>query len=259
MKPWLPIQALWLSGGVVLLLVAWQGSATLLGPLVLSSPSQTGFTLLEVLQHPEPLLHLGHTLERASLALSCAAALGIGLGFLAGFYAPIAALLAPLRWLLMSIPPVVMVILAMFWLGLGETMVIGVAIALLTPAIYVHTANAIRMLDPHWHELAHVYRLPWHLRFSQLYLPAIAAPLCAALLIALCSSIRIVVLAEVLGSGDGMGYLLSSARSSFATQQLFAWVALLLLVTAFLEWLILHPLQAHLTRWKKEDRHAVTN
>ena len=112
------------------------------------------------------------------------------------------------------------------------------------------------MVDPGLVEMARVYRLtPWQ-RLIRLYIPAISAPLTAALLIALCNGVRIVVLAELLGGENGMGQALADARSSFDTPTLFGWVLIILLLVALLELVLLQPVQRYLNRWQPEVSHA---
>ena len=103
--------------------------------------------------------------------------------------------------------------------------------------------------------MTQVYRYgPW-LRLRHLYLPALSAPLLAALLIAACGGVRLVVMAEVLGAENGVGYALANARSTFDTAELYAWVLLILGLVALLEFVFLQPLQRRLGRWM-EPSHA---
>ena len=111
------------------------------------------------------------------------------------------------------------------------------------------------MLDPALVEMAAVYRLrPWQ-RLWHLYVPHLAAPLTAALLIATCGGVRVVVMAEVLGADSGAGFALANARSTFDSGELYAWALLLLLLVAVLEFSVQQPLQRRLTRWQ-EANHA---
>ena len=65
-----------------------------------------------------------------------------------------------------------------------------------------------------------------------------------------CSGVRIVVLAEVLGSHEGIGYQLANASSNFETPELYAWVSVSLLIVAILELLLLRPIQHRLLHWQ---------
>ncbi len=244
------------SLGVLLLLVGWHISTQQLGELIMATPAQAFEAMLHLLADDSAQAHLWLSVQRMLQGILLGCGLGFLLGLVAGFYAWVRFLLAPLRWILMSVPPVVLVVLAMLWFGLGSQMVVFIASVLLAPGIYINTEKAVRMIDPKLLEMARVYRLSTLQRLFNLYIPAIAAPLTAAMLIALCNGVRIVVLAEVLGSEQGIGYALSAARSNFDSQELYGWVLIILSLVAVMEWLVLQPLQHYLTRWQKEPAYA---
>jgi NitT/TauT family transport system permease protein len=89
------------------------------------------------------------------------------------------------------------------------------------------------------------------LRLRHLYIPALTAPLSAALLIAVNGGIRLVVMAEVLGADSGVGHALANARATFDSTELYAWVLLILAFVGVLELALIQPLQRTLGRWQE--------
>jgi NitT/TauT family transport system permease protein len=219
--------------------------------MVLASPAQTLNKLLELLLTGSFWQQLLITLARLCYALTLACLIGFILGFIAGRHAWLKFYLAPFRWILMSIPPVIVVLLAMLWFGMGSKMVVFITVLLLTPTIYINTQKSVEQIDRQWFELAQVYQFSWYQRLSKIYIPAISAPLCATLIIVCCNGVRIVVLAEVLGSHQGVGYELANASSHFDTAELYAWVSVSLLIVAILELVILRPIQNYLLHWRE--------
>lgn len=241
--------------GVLLLLAGWQAVALWLGPILMATPLATARALLQLLRSDGFWRDAGISLLRIGAGVSLACLAGLTLGLLAGLSARLRGLLEPLRWLLMSVPAVVVVLLAMLWFGLGSAMVIFLALLMLAPPIYVNVVKGMLAVDRQLLEMAAVYRFtPWQ-RLRRIYLPAIGAPLSAALLTATCGGVRLVVMAEVLGADSGAGFALSNARSTFDSGVLYAWVLLILLLVALLEWALLQPLQRRLNRWREND-HA---
>lgn len=245
----------WAALGVLLLLIAWQIAAQRLGSLLMATPWQTVQALVQLFGSDELRQHGLVSLGRISLGVGLGCTLGFCLGILAGLDARLRGLLEPLRWLLMAIPPVVVVVLAMLWFGLGSAMVVFISVLMLAPGMYVNTVKGMLLVDRGLIEMAHVYRLGRWQRLRHLYVPALAAPLAAALLIATCGGVRLVVMAEVLGADSGVGFALANARSTFDSAGLYAWTLLLLLLVAGLEFSLLQPLQRRLTRWQ-EPAHA---
>ncbi len=247
-----------LIAGLAVLLCGWHYCALWLGDLLMATPIQAIQAMWQLLNDPHAQAQLWLSIQRMLQGIGIGCSIGITLGMLAGFSHGLRVFLSPFRWLLMAIPPVILVVLAMLWFGMGSTMVVFIASVLLAPGIYVNTEKAIRMIDPKLREMVRVYQFGLVQKIRCLYMPAIAAPLSAALLIALCNGVRIVVLAEVLGSHQGIGYALASARSNFDSHQLYGWVLLVLLIVAALEWLVLQPVQHYLTRWQREPSYVAS-
>ncbi len=242
-------QKFWYLAGLLTLILGWELLSVWISPMVLTGPVETLIALFHQLFNGVFWQQLGISLTRLLLALLLGATIGFGLGLAAGRRPKLKFFLEPFRWFLMSIPPVIVVLLAMLWFGMGTEMVIFIVVALLAPTVYINTLKGIEMIDPKWLELAQVYGFSRWQRLTRVYIPAISAPLTATLVIVCCNGVRILVLAEVLGTHDGMGYQLANARSSFDTAELYAWVVVSLLIVAALEFLLLKPVQRSISRW----------
>ncbi len=236
--------------GLLTLLVLWQFLAMSLSPMILATPSQTFARLMVLLLTEDFWQTLLISLSRLAIALVLTCFIGFSLGIIAGRRSWLKHYLAPFRWLLMSVPPVIVVLLSMLWFGMGSVMVVFITAILLAPVVYINTQKNIEQIDSHWLELAKVYQFSLWQKLIKIYLPAIAPPLCATLTQVACSGVRIVVLAEVLGAHQGLGYQLANANSSFDTAQLYAWVVVSLLLVAVLELIVLKPIQKHLFAWR---------
>lgn len=235
--------------GFVFIILIWQLYTIKANPLIIASPYDTFKSVYEILSSKSSLYDFFITLKRMINGVIASFFLGLILGLLSGFIKSLEIFLEPIRWLCMSISPVIVVILAMLWFGLGDGMVLFLAIIILTPVIYINVVKGIRFIDKNLLEMAEVYHINTMLKIQKIYLPAIAAPLSAATLIILSSSARIVILAEVLGANNGIGQAISNARSNLEIAELFGWVAVSLLIVAFFEYVILKPLERYLTRW----------
>ncbi|MGB6242432.1 MAG: ABC transporter permease subunit [Castellaniella sp.] len=250
-----PTSRRWSVLGVILIFAGWELAARAMGPMLMASPLQALQAVADLSQDSGFWEHSRASLLRIATGVGTGCLIGFALGVLAGHDARLRGLLEPLRWLLMALPPVVAVVLAMLWFGLGSGMVIFITVLMMAPGMYVNTVKGMRMIDPQLLEMSHVYRFSAWTRLRHIYLPALAAPLTAALLIAACGGVRLVVMAEVLGAESGVGYALANARSTFDSARLYAWVLLILGLVALLEFLLLQPIQRRLTRWQ-EPSHA---
>jgi len=99
--------------------------------------------------------------------------------------------------------------------------------------------------------MSRLYRFgPW-LTVRHVYIPAITAPLVSALVLAVGMAVRIVILAEVMGTSDGIGHALSLARSSLDIPALYAWVVVSIAIVGVIEYGILKPVEDRVMRWRR--------
>ena len=236
--------------GAATLLVAWQLISLVVSPAILASPWDTCLELGRLVASGALLRELLVTLRRLLLALVIAGGVGFVLGMVAGVRPGVRAFLEPVRWLVMTIPAVVIALLAMLWFGLGDVAVVFLVVAVATPTVYVNTMEGVQTLDVRLLEMAQVYRLPRWLLFREIYLPGIGSPVAAGLTLATGSGVRAVVLGEVLAAQSGVGHAFSRAMSYLNAPEIFAWVLVAVGLMAVLEFAVLRPIRARALRWK---------
>ena len=140
---------LWRLLGCVLFLGVWQWVAACGGGLALASPLGTWFALVDLAAQPwfwtqGMLPTLGRVLAGFGMGLLA----GGLLGWIAGIYPEAALLLLPFRWVLSSVPGVVLVILAMLWCGVGSGMIILLVTLTSAPTIYMALQEGLGAVDP---------------------------------------------------------------------------------------------------------------
>ncbi|MFJ7242884.1 ABC transporter permease [Streptomyces olivaceus] len=183
--------------------------------------------------------------------------LGAGIGVLAGVVAGAASALSPTaagaldppRVLLTGVPPVVVVMMAMIWLGPGGTVVILAVVCVLLPQALVTTEDAVRRIDPGLTEMSRAFRVPWHWRVRHVVLPSVAPPVVAAVAVSLSGGLRLGLMAEVLAASDGVGAAVSTARGYLETAHVFAWAAVAVLFAIAVDTLVLRPVRRRTSAW----------
>ncbi len=237
--------------GVLALLVAWELLSLWVDPIFIASPLETARAFGRLAVDGSLWIELLITLKRLVIGLAIGAGLGWTVGLLAGLAPRLRSFLEPLRWVGMTVPAVVIAVLALLWFGLGDLSVIFVVAAIVAPSMYVNTVSGVLAIDPRLVELSQVYRFPRRLRFTEIYLPGAAAPALAGLTLATGVGVRAVVLAEVLGAMSGIGHAFGRAKSNLEMPEVYAWVVLLLALMAVLEFGVLRPLRRRVLRWRK--------
>lgn len=247
---------LWSGWGAIasllLFCAAWELAAQHYGELVLPTPAQTWQQLYTLSLDSQAIQEFLTSAKRTFYGLGLALAVGTVLGMLAGFSLTGSLLSRPLITLLLGMPPIAWLVLAMLWFGLGDsTPVFTVFIACL-PIVFAGAMQGTHTLDNQLSALAKVYRLPWWVRLKDVYLPHIISYLFPAWIIALGTSWKVVVMAELLSSNDGIGAALAVARAQLDTASTLAWVVAVLLALLATEYLLLEPIKRHVERWRTE-------
>ena len=246
---------LWGGWGAIaslLLLVAlWELLAAAYGPLVLPTPMQTAQMLAQwMAQGGELWPALAVTARRAFIGLALAVLAGSLLGVAAGVSMTASMMARPWVTVLLGTPPIAWLVLAMLWFGSGDgTPVFTVFIACL-PVVFVGGMQGARTLERHWRDLARAYRLPWRMRVFDLYLPHVVSYLFPAWIVALGSSWKVVVMAELLSSDTGIGAELATSRAQLDMAATLAWIGAVVLVLLALEYLLLEPIKREIERWR---------
>ena len=235
--------------GIGLLAVGWELLSRHFSGLVVAGPGDTLAALFRLLGDRGFLVrHLMPTLERLGLALCFGVGSGAALGVLAGLVEPLRLVLAPARWILTSVPGVIIVVVFMLWFGMGTTMVVCITSTMVAPVIYVNAADAMMRVDRNLLEMASVYRFPLRMRLVRIYAMALAGPLLSGAVIATGNAIRLVVLAEMLGANQGLGHALAISRANLSTDELYALTLLAMLVIGGVELLLLRPVRKAVQR-----------
>jgi NitT/TauT family transport system permease protein len=240
-----------MSGGIAVMLIGWQALSMHMHKAIVASPADT-YAALQMLWTKGDLWHeLCITLERLLTALSIGSLIGVCLGLAAGFSPLFRAFWEPLRWVIMSVPAIFIVVLGMLWFGMGSKQAVFLVTLVITPVIYVNTVQGVTKLDRQLIEMGRVYRFSWWQVLTEIYIPGISADILTGLTLATGIGVRAVVMAEMLGSFDGIGHSFNGAWTFLKTPDMFAWMLVCLIMMAILEFGILVPTRRIVVRWKQ--------
>lgn len=240
-----------MSGGIAVMLIGWQVLSMHMHKAIVASPADT-YTALQTLWTRGDLwdeLHI--TLERLLTALGIGSLIGITLGLAAGFSPLFRAFWEPLRWVIMSVPAIFIVVLGMLWFGMGSKQAVFLVTLVITPVIYINTVQGVTKLDRQLIEMGRVYRFSGWQVLTEIYIPGISADILTGLTLATGIGVRAVVMAEMLGSFNGIGHSFNRAWTFLKTPEMFAWMLVCLIMMAILEFGVLMPTRRILLRWKQ--------
>lgn len=247
MKAWWQPRVLVLIGFVL----SWQLLAWWLQSRYLPTPSAVLMTLWEQLLSGDLLRHLSATLGRVLASFTLAMLVGVGVGILMGSRIRWNEWLDTLVIIGLNIPALVTIILCYIWLGLGETAAIIAGAINKIPMVIVTLREGARAVDKDLLQVAQVYRLSPTQSFWRVYWPQLYPYLFAAARNGLALIWKIVLVVELLGRSNGVGFQLGNYFHYFDIQGILAYTFAFVALILILETLILRPLEQRLNRWRE--------
>ncbi len=252
-----------------------RGTRTLSGPLV-SVLSIAGFLLLwfvaaefaqsrllpgpgAVLQyiyhealHGDLLTELGITLWRVIASFVVAMLIGSVIGLAMGQMPALNRALDPWLIVLLNLPALVIIILAYVWFGLNEATAIGAVALNKIPNAIVTLREGARALDPGLDEMARAYRLSPISKLRNVTLPQLQPYIAAASRSGLSLIWKIVLVVELLGRPNGVGFELHLNFQLFNVTAILGYTLAFVTVMLAIEYLLVQPLERHATRWRNK-------
>jgi NitT/TauT family transport system permease protein len=234
----------------LLLLVVWEVASRLASSRALPEP----FAVLSVISAEAASgalpFHLGATLARVVAAFALAMALGTAIGVIMGRRETIDRLLDPWIIVLLNLPALVVIVLAYIWIGLTEVAAIGAVALNKLPNTVVTIREGARALDASLDEMAEVFAIPSMTRLRHIVLPQLAPYLAAATRSGLSLVWKIVLVVELLGRSNGVGFEIGIAFQLFDVTRLLAYALPFVAVMLTIETLVVQPFERRVARWR---------
>jgi NitT/TauT family transport system permease protein len=138
----------------------------------------------------------------------------------------------------------------MIWFGMGDFTVIFTVVVASFPIVFVGALQGTRTLEGDLKEMGESFNLPLHVKVLDIYFPHIFSYIFPAWVSALGMSWKIVVMAELLSTSDGIGSALAVARSHLDTPRALALVVVMIGSLMFIEYIILEPIKREVELWR---------
>lgn len=236
---------------IALLIAVWWLAAMIADSRLVPGPSAVATVMWDEARSGRLGFHLGVTLLRViagfTLAFFIGAAIGIAMGRAKWFD----------RWfdswlvILLNMPALVTIILAYVWFGLVEVAAVAAVALNKIPNVVVTVREGVRTLDRGYQELAEVYGLDPVTRLRRIVLPQLYPYLMVATRSGFALIWKIVLVVELLGRSNGVGFQLQIYFQLFDVAGILAYAVAFILVVQMIELGILRPIDRRLERWRR--------
>lgn len=235
----------------VLLLAAWEGASHWAHLRLLPPVETVAAVLLDEVWHGQLLFHLAVTLTRVLVAFAIAMVLGAAIGLAMGRWRQIDLLLDGWIVILLNLPALVIAVLFYVWFGLTDAAAVGAVALNKLPLVAMTMREGARSLERDYAEMAAVFRVPRWRRFRHVVAPQLVPFVLVATRSGLALIWKIVLVVELLGLSEGIGFQLQLYFQLFDVPRILAYALAFVAVVQLIEWGILQPLERRAARWRR--------
>ena len=255
-SPWTRYENALLGGGAVLIFLAfWEAAVTLgwVNPLFSSSPSRIARTAYQLFADGS----IFHDLQVSGLefvtGFGLAVIVGVPLGILMGWYRRLNAVLDPFVSALYATPRIALLPLVMIWFGIGLGSKIAIVFLGAVFPILVNTITGVRTLDADFVKVARSFGCNDRQLFVTMALPSSVPLLLSGLRLGLGHALIGIVVGEMYGATNGIGFLITVSGARFQTDKVMVGIIIIALAGILLTEL-LRVIERRFERWRPNYR-----
>ena len=240
------------AASLAALLALWQLAAMLAGnPRLMPSPALVLAKMAADTATGELPYNLAITLLRVTASFLIAMTLGVAIGILMGRVRLADEIGQPWLVFFLNLPALVTIILAYIWIGLVESAAIFAVALNKIPNVVVTVREGARALDRGLLEMAQVFAVPRGRVLRHVVLPQLYPYLAAAARSGLALIWKIVLVVELLGRSNGVGFQLGVYFQLFDVAGILAYALAFIIVVQLIEWGILQPIERRVGQWRR--------
>jgi NitT/TauT family transport system permease protein len=194
---------------------------------------------------------IGITFGRILLGFGVAFVVSLVVGIVAARSSFVRKFVNPAIILGLTVPGLVWALLCVIWFGVSLTTPV-VAIALgVAPVMVLHVVQGMQAVDAEIIEMAYVFKLSGRDKIAHIWIPCLIPHLIGGSRVGLSLAWKVIVLVELFGLSNGVGYQLNSEFSSQNVAGVLAWTIVFWGVMIAMEYGVLQTLEDRFTAWRR--------
>jgi ABC-type nitrate/sulfonate/bicarbonate transport system permease component len=239
----------------VCFVVAWQVAIPLLPTLLLPTPAEVAEFMWDEVRGdtlaPQTVYQaFGVSLERLSIGLLIAFAIGIPIGLLVG-------LSRAANWFLhdfvvvgLAMPSLVWALIAAMWFGFGTTAPTVTVVLAAVTFVIINIAEGVRNVPRDLLDMSRAYAVNRRDAIRHVIFPSLMPFFFAALRYGLANAWKGLVLAELFASTNGAGWTIKFWYDAHRAQGIIGYALFFILFALLIERLVFGRLSAYVFRWR---------
>ena len=235
---------------LLVLLALWALAAWIAQSRHFPSPAAVGAAIAAGIKSGELPYHTGITLARVAASFALAFAIGSPIGIVLGRFPKLDLFFDSWLILFLNLPALIIIILCFVWLGQNEAAAITAVALNKIPNVAVILREGTQAMQRDYDEMATVYGFGWWTRLRHVHLPQLAPYFAVAARSGLAIVWKIVLIVELLGLSNGVGFKLNLYFQLFDVTGILAYALSFIAVIFVIEAVLLRPWQSAANRWR---------
>ena len=223
---------------LIVILAAWQVGSFLVGAYFFPSPGAVALRFVAQVWAGELIRHGGYTIEEALIGTLVGGVPAVLLPFLLRRQPLLVAILDPFMVGGYGAPKLAFAPLFILWFGIGIESKIALVASVVFFIVYFNTLSGVRALDPKLVQMAQLAGAGERHVARHIVFPAAVPHILAGFRIAVPYAIGGAIIAELISSNRGLGYLVQTGAMNFDTTSVFAAILMATLIVLAANWLL---------------------
>jgi len=239
----------------LLLLLSWQVASISVGGYWISSPIATGARFIQMALSGELLSHASYTMSSAAIGFVVGGVPGLLLPFALRRFPTLLKILDPFMIGGYGIPKLALAPLFLLWFGIGIESKVAVVASITFFLVYFNASAGVRALNLKLVQMATVMGATERSIARHVVWPSAVPYIFAGFRISTPYAIGGAVIAELISSNRGLGYLIQLGAMNFDTNAVFASLVATTLLVAGSNWLV-QTGERRLLHWRPKEGAA---
>jgi NitT/TauT family transport system permease protein len=238
------------AASIVVMVFVWWLLTWFFPPSLIPHPLDTFKEVGAIVNTGQFLSEMGATLRRVGVGFAIAMLIAIPLGIIMGTIKSLENFFEPPVILGLTMPGLVWAVMAIMFFGLNETSAYAAVAITIMPMLAISLWQGTKSIDKDLIDMSTAFHASAWSKVVDVILPQLISHILAAIRYGLGLAWKVVVVVEMFGFSNGVGYQVVRGFNVFSMKQVLAWAITFLLVMIVIEFGIIGWLESRVTRWR---------
>ncbi len=234
----------------LVVLLIWTLVSRSFGSYVMPSPMMVVLGLKTIIISGTIWEHTYATMWRIVVGFTGALLIAMIMGMFSYLWRTARSVVDDLVAILNSTSVFVWIVVSLIWFGLTDMAPIFTTFMITLPVLAANVVEGVQNVDKRQMEMAFVYKLSAVDQFRHVVLPSTIPYLVAGMKVGFGLALKVSVVAEIFGITSGIGYIMNYSREILATDMVFAWAGVMILIMIIIDKLIFDSFSRRVERWR---------